>query len=179
MDATALFAEHKDAVCAEWVTKVYATYPLDTKGFLRTQSDPFLNPVGDMTHECAQFLYAALSGADMDGNELESGLERFVRLRAVQDFSPSKSLAVLFVMKDIARELLLPQFEKTGLTAEYLEAESRLDTVALMAFDMYAKNREVLLEQRILEIKNQHAQLVRWAQTVDGGPAGGSGEHKL
>lgn len=174
-----IFQENKDAVCAAWVEQVFSTYPLDTKGFLRTKKDPFLNPVGDMTHQCAVFLYDAMSGEDLPNEQVEDGLGRFVKLRAVQDFPASQGLGVIFVMKNITREILLPLFVKADRLPEYLEAESRLDTVALMAFDMYAKNRELLLEQRIKEIKSQHAQLVRWAQTVDGGPVGGSGKPKL
>ncbi len=179
MNTLEVFREHKEALCAAWVEAVYSTYPLNTKGFLRTKKDPFLNPVGDMTHECAAFLYDAMAGEDLSDAQVGAGLERFVKLRAVQDFPASQGLGVLYVMKNLVREALLPKFEESGRLADYLEAESRLDTVALMAFDMYAKDREVLLEQRIKEIKNQHAQLVRWAQTVDGGPVGGSGEPKL
>lgn len=179
MTALDIFRENKESLCTAWVEAVYSTYPLNTKGFLRTKKDPFLNPVGDMTHECASFLYDAMAGEDLSDEQVGDGLARFVKLRAVQDFPASQGLGVLYLMKNLARGELLPKFEESGRLADYLEAESRLDTVALMAFDMYAKDREVLLEQRIKEIKNQHAQLVRWAQTVDGGPVGGSGGPKL
>jgi hypothetical protein len=58
----------------------------------------------------------------------------------------------------------LPACLQEGLLDEYLEAESRLDTAALLACDMYVASRERIFEERIGEIKRQHAQLVRWAQ---------------
>ena len=48
-----------------------------------------------------------------------------------------------------------------------------MDSVTLLAFDLYSAARETLEETRIAEIRNQHAQLVRWAQSVDGSPVSG------
>lgn len=174
-----VFREHKQDVCAAWVELVLSTYSLDTKGFLRTKNDPFLNPVGDITRLCAGCLYDAMAGEDIDAAKLKDALERLVKLRAVQIFTASEALGIFYAFKSVVRSTLLPLMEKSGLTASYLEAESRIDTLALMAFDMYAKDREVVLENRVNEIKNQHAQLLRWAQTVDGSPVGGSGKTKL
>jgi hypothetical protein len=97
-------------------------------------------------------------------------IERFVKLRAVQKGEPSKSLGVLYVMKPILRKTALPAMRKANLLSEYLECESRLDTVALLAFDIYMRARETLAESRIREIKNQYAQLARWAQKLEGSP---------
>ena len=44
-----------------------------------------------------------------------------------------------------------------------------IDSLTLLAFDMYMENREILAESRITEIRNQHAQLARWAQQLEGG----------
>ena len=179
MNALEIFRRHRDELCAAWVDAVFSTYELDTKGFLRTKKDPFLNPVGDMTQQCARFLYDAAAGEDLTDEQVRDGIARLVKLRAVQDYPASHGLGVLFLMKNILRGKLLPLFAQADMLPGYLEAESRLDTVALMAFDLYTRDRELVLEQRIKEIKNQHAQLVRWARTVDGGPVGGSGEPKL
>jgi hypothetical protein len=67
------------------------------------------------------------------------------------------------------RKHVLPKLKDQALQ-EYLDAESRLDTIVLMALDTYMKSRETVAENRIREIKNQHAQLVRWAQRVGGSP---------
>ena len=56
-----------------------------------------------------------------------------------------------------------------GDLAAYLETESRIDSLLLLAFDMYVENREILAESRITEIRNQHAQLARWAQQLESG----------
>lgn len=179
MNILTLFREHRQAVVKAWVDAVYATYPLDTTGFLRTKKDDFCNPVGEITTTMAAYLYDAVAGEHIIEDRVREALERFVKLRSVQDFSPSQGLGVFYLLKPILRGKVLPKCSTTSSLGEYLDAESRLDTLALMAFDMYISSRETLAEMRIKEIKNQHAQLVRWAQHVEGSPVGGPGGKNL
>ena len=96
--------------------------------------------------------------------------DRFIHLRAVQDFLPSQAMLVFYLLKPLLRKHVMPAMQKAGKLKDYLDAESRLDTIVLLGFDMYTKSREVVAQNRINEIKNQHAQLVRWAQRVGGAP---------
>ena len=50
------------------------------------------------------------------------------------------------------------------------------DSLTLLAFDMYVENREILAESRITEIRNQHAQLARWAQQLESGNVPGGND---
>lgn len=168
-----IFREQRQAVVSAWVDAVYATYPLDTTGFLRTKEDPFANPVGEITATMAGYLFDAVAGEHIIEDRVREALERFVKLRSVQDFSPSQGIGVFYLLKPLMRAHVLPKCMAAGKLDDYLEAESRLDTLALMAFDMYISTRENLAEMRIKEIKDQHVQLVRWAQNVEGSPVGG------
>lgn len=170
MRALNILREHKEEVVNSWVEAVFATYPLETTGFLRTRRDPFTNPVAHMTREAANVLFDAVAGEDVQAAAVRASLDRFVKLRAVQKFAPSQSLAVFYLMKPILREKVMPEMRLKGRLEDYLEAESRLDTLALLAFDIYADARETVAESRIREIKNQHAQLARWAQRLENGP---------
>ena len=164
MNTLQIFRDHKKVLVEQWINAVFGTYPLETTGFLRTRQDQFTNPVGEITVTVAGHLYDAMAGEHVLADQVQQALERFVRLRSVQDFPPSQGLGVLYVFKQLLRETLLPLFEKAGRVGDYLDAEARLDTLALMAFDMYLSSRETLAEQRIKEIRDQHAQIVRWAQ---------------
>lgn len=179
MTTLELFRAQRAAVTEKWVNQVFGSYPLDTHGFLRTKQDPFCNPVGEITTTVANYLYDAIAGENILQDRLHDALERFVRLRAVQDFAPSVGLGVLYVFKSLIREAVLPQCTTKEMLADYLEAESRLDTLGLIAFDMYISAHKAIAEQRITEIRNQHAQLVRWAQTVEGSPVRGPGKTNL
>jgi hypothetical protein len=48
-----------------------------------------------------------------------------------------------------------------------------VDSLTLLAFDMYMEDREILAQSRITEIRNQYAQLARWAQKLEGGSPDG------
>ena len=171
MKAQELFRKHKSEIVRLWAEEVFDTYPFETTGFLRTRNDPFANPVAHMTKEAAGALYDAMAGEHVDPGQTKKALERFIRLRAVQKYVPSQGLGVFFLMKPILRTHLLPEFITLGDTAAYMEAESRLDSLTLLAFDMYTEAREVVADLRITEIRNQHAQLARWAQKLEGGPS--------
>lgn len=164
MNAVHIFREHKKAVVEKWVEAVFSGYSLDTKGFLRTKQDVFCNPVGEITTTVAGYLYDAVAGEHVIPEKLHDALTRFVKLRSVQDFTPSQALGVICMLKQGMRPALLPLFVKHKAWDVYLEAESRLDTLVLMALDMYVASREALAEQRIKEIRDQHSQVVRWAQ---------------
>lgn len=170
MKALKLFRTYKKDVTDAWTEAVFATYPLETTGFLRTRRDPFSNPVAHMTREAADILFDALIGEDVSPAQVKAALERFVKLRAVQKFAPSQNMAVFYLMKPILREKVLPELRLKGQLDAYLAAESRLDSLALLAFDIYTRARETVAEARIREIRNQHAQLARWAQRLEDGP---------
>jgi len=163
----------REYILAKWSAAVFSSYPLDMTGFARTQEDPFRNPGGHAIRVALEDMYTAVSGGISSEQILRNSLEMFVKLRAVQDFTPVRALGVVYLLKPLLRERVLPACLRNGLLEEYLEAESRLDAAALIACDIYATSRERVLEERIGEIKRSHAQIVRWARKK-----GGAGEEQ-
>lgn len=170
MDALEILRSHKAKAVEQWTEAVFGTFPLQTAGFLRTRNDPFTNPVAHMTRQAAGALYDALCGEEVDAEQVKAAVERFVKLRAVQKATPGQNMAVFYLMKPVLRQLVLPDMQARGFMEEYLEVESRLDTLVLLAFDIFCAARETVAESRIREIRNQHAQLARWAQRLEGAP---------
>jgi hypothetical protein len=158
------FHSRRETIVSLWTEAVYALYPFETTGFLRTKKDPFANPVADMTREAGSAVYDAVAGADIKVEDMKNALDRFVKWRAAQQESPSRGIGVLLLMKPILREHILPGLAGQGNLKDYLDAESRLDTLALLAFDMYMAARERLMEARVKEMRLRYAQLERWAQ---------------
>lgn len=169
MDAPDILRNHKKEVTSRWVEAVFATYPLETTGFLRTRNDPFTNPVAHMTRQAADAIYDALAGEEVDQEEVKAAVERFIRLRAVQKFSPGQNMAVFYLMKPVLRELVLPEMLAADELDAYLALESRLDTIALLGFDSFVTARDTVAEARIKEIRNQYSQLAKWAQKLENG----------
>ncbi len=165
MQTAKLLANLKDSLAEQWTLAVFASYPEKSLPFLKTQRDPFTNPVASMIREAAGTLFEAIAGEDLDVEKVKTSLERFVKIRAVQEFTPSQAVGVIYLLKPLLRKELLPSMGSD--LAGYLEMESRVDTLALLAFDMYMTDKERVAEIRVTEIRNQYAQLKRWAQHLN------------
>ena len=164
MSFLALLRTEREAIANAWRDAIYSTYPFDTAGFLRKGQDEFKNPVGVRTNAAVQELTShLLEHKVLDDAALDAALDELIRIRAVQEFSPAKAMGALFLIKGVVRTHL----PKVGKLKDHVEAllrfESKVDSVALRAFDIYVKCRTQLYEMRLKEIKNRHALLFRHA----------------
>ena len=130
------------AILERWIAETIASYPAATAPFLAAESDPFRNPVGHTVRQSLATLLDELQG-EMDLERIAPALDALVRLRAVQDLSPSQAVGFVFLLKPILRELA-PEEDQIALT-------DRIDRLALMAFDKYMQCREQLAEVRMNE----------------------------
>lgn len=139
-------AARKDALLGVWLTRTLASYPSSSRDFLTHEKDSFLNPVG---HTLREGLASLLDGllAARDPTDLVCELEPIVRLRAVQDFTPSQALSFLFLLKDVAREEATSLGEPAITEIEILE--KRIDALALAVFDLYMKCREEICKIQV------------------------------
>lgn len=69
----------------------------------------------------------------MDSGGIALALDAIIRIRAVQDLTPSQAVEFLFLLKPIMRELA-PEQDQVRLA-------DRIDRLALMAFDKYMQCR--------------------------------------
>jgi hypothetical protein len=100
---------------------------------------------------------------------LTSMLDKMIRIRAVQDFSPSSSLEFIFDLKTIAREILEEETAAGTVSGEELSGfDRKVDGLALLAFDVYARCRQDLFEVRMNELKNRTNRLLKRAEIIAG-----------
>ncbi|MGE5839516.1 MAG: RsbRD N-terminal domain-containing protein, partial [Deltaproteobacteria bacterium] len=83
-----------------WLDLIIDTYPADSRRFLREQKDRFANPVGTAMSRAVEALYHELLHG-MDGEKLNASLDEVVRIRAVQEFSPSRAMTFVFLLKKV------------------------------------------------------------------------------
>ena len=137
------------AVLDRWFEAVLATYPPDTARFLSGGADPFANPVGHTVREGLGRLYDRFT-ADVPDAELSSAIDGIVRIRAVQEFTPSAAVGFVYTLRAILREELAEAaLDPAGQAA----LESGVDRLALVAFDVYMKCREKIFDIRVREIR--------------------------
>lgn len=155
----------------KWRDSIFRTYPLNTVGFLRTNANEFTNPVGHRTTQAVNGIIDAVLAETMDVAVVKEFIDDIVRIRAVQGFSPAAAVGVFFLLKALVRELLEKELKNGSISRELLIFETKLDSIALAAFDIYAACRETLYEQRVLEVKNSQSQLLRRARLLCDMPA--------
>lgn len=156
----------KGAILEEWRRAVVATYAAETHAFLTSEKDPFCNPVGNVLRQTGDALFEiAVTG--MERERAEEGLSDIVRLRAVQDFSPSRALSFVDAMRKAIRHELLPMVEKTGFN-HLLCVESRLDEAMLVAVDLYVACKKQIEEIRIKEARAEKERLLRLIRAMGG-----------
>jgi hypothetical protein len=154
MEVENLLAARKDAILKKWFEVVVNTYPPDTARFLKHKKDPFDNPVGAATLKGLDAIFdESLKSADP--NALAQHLDPIIRIRAVQNFTPSQAVAFVFSLKGIIRETVGRQSGANGSGVELSAMDEKIDRLALIAFDVYMRCREKVFELRANESRNR------------------------
>ena len=163
-----LLSEKKSAILNRWYDAVLDTYPSDTSGWLKGQKNPFLNPVGSTIFQGIENLFEELlcennppisplvKGGEggLSGERASLFLDNIIRIRAVQEFTPSQSVAFVLLLKNAIREELKSELVERQLLEELLFFESKIDDMALLSFDIYMKCREKLFQLKVNELQS-------------------------
>ncbi|MBU3948451.1 MAG: RsbRD N-terminal domain-containing protein [Proteobacteria bacterium] len=149
-----LLEQKKKVIVDKWFDIVVDTYPTDTSRFLKSQKNPFSNPVGNTTQKSLAVLMDELLGK-MDTDTINSFLDPIIRIRAIQDFTPSRAVSFLFSLKEIIRDQLKDKdFNETILIA-LTQFDRKIDLIAMAGFDIYMKCREKIYDIKANEEKNR------------------------
>ncbi len=162
-----LLEQHRATILKRWLQLIVESYPPDSSGFLEREGDRFLNPVGYTLSREIEILYQELLGS-MDASRLSDSLDNVVKIRAVQDFSPSQAVGFAFQLKNALREQLKGAAGGPQLHEELLELESRIDRVALLAFDLYVQRREKIHQIRTRELRERSERLLERMNRIYG-----------
>lgn len=149
---TDFFAEAKKEILKKWTDRIFASYPAGSISFLRDNTNQFNNPVGHTILKETVLIYDQLTG-EMNFDELAESLNRIIKIRAVQEFSPSQAVAFTFILKDVIREHCEKDLGDDQFRQNVLRLFSRIDEMAQMAFDIHADCRERLFKIRIDEAR--------------------------
>ena len=155
-----LLLQKKAAILERWHHLILDTYPVDGSSFLKQEKDRFANPIGSTISEGVETLFDELVG-EMNLDRLSACLDSIIRVRAVQDFSPSDAIAFIPLVKKVVREELEGEIKEKSLFNELLKVESRIDDIMLLTFDIYMKCREQINEIRVKELRKEKDGVLR------------------
>lgn len=160
-----LLEAKRPAITEKWFDAIMETYPADNTGFLKKQKDMFANPVGHVISVGTESILEAL----IEGKEPTESLrflDDIIRVRAVQEFTPSKAMTFIFLLKKVVREELAKEIKQNQLYDALLSFESKIDDLALFAFDIYSKCREQLNELKTDELQRMTFTLLKKANLM-------------
>ena len=152
MDHVQELKRSRERFINQWFKAVIATYPEDTARVIGKSSNKFDNPVGSATKESLEAAFDILEeNTSLTGQKemdrLETALDPVIRIRAVQAiFTAQQAVGFVFELKKIYKK-------ETGTRSESFD--SRVDQVALAAFNRFMKCREDIFLLKSTEAKRR------------------------
>ena len=172
MSSVQALAAKKQEILKSWFQITVDSYPGDTARFLKSQKDPYANPVGQATYQSLDALVGALIAGD-GRDVMATALDPILRIRAVQTFTPSRAVSFVFSLKQIIRQVLPADDCDAG---EVLMAlDQQIDEMALAAFDIFVACREKVYELKATESRKQFFGSLKRAGLIDETEADGPG----
>lgn len=160
-----VLAARKADLSKGWAELILRTYPKETQKVWTKQRDRFQNPVGAAILEATgDLIDLVIDWKDAGG--IAASLDKLIRIRAVQDFTPSQAIGFVFLLKKLIRDEFFKDMEKDGTLAELLRFEARIDNLALMSFDIYTKSRDEVFRLRVEEVKRSQSNLLKRARMI-------------
>ena len=157
--------ERSKELADKWADLILGTYPPETQAVWKSNRERFSNPVGHAIHTAATELIPLLLTWN-DADAVALALAKLVKIRAVQDFSPSQALSFVFLFKKLLRQEFMKELAAQGALEELLAFETRVDNLAVIAFDLYVAARDQVQSMRVEEVKRAHTNIVRRANLM-------------
>ncbi len=143
-----LLLQNQKIILKRWFDLILETYPEDTATLLRKEQNQFANPVGLTLSREIEVLFKKLcEGSPLE--ECEPSLDSILKIRSVQDFSPSKAVGFIFLLKGAIGETLKNELFKGLAMDEWVKFQAGIDDLALQAFDTYMNCRDKICEIRV------------------------------
>ena len=154
MDLNEALANKRKEILALWIERTLDSYT--SSGFFKRAKDPFANPVGVNISNGLTALFDLLL-ANADQQAFLEPLDTVVRIRAVQEFTPSQALAPFLELKWVVKQVFSAGKETLPLLTTLDDLDCTIDRMALAAFDIYTACREQLYRNRVQELKSGRA----------------------
>jgi hypothetical protein len=145
--------QNRESILQGWFDLTINTYGPEMVRFLKKEKNQFSNPVRNTIITSLERIYDGI----LNGNGVDEyhGLEEIIKVRAVQDFSPSDALSFLFDLKKIIRTAFSKSKQKPETMEELYDFDERFDTLLKRAFDLYNNCRLKIQEIKMAEIKSR------------------------
>jgi hypothetical protein len=132
MSLEKLLQQKKSVILERWFDSILETYPTDTRRFLQKKKNRFANPVAhEISRGIEEIFNNILKGANSE--DVSPFLDKIIRIRAVQDLSPSQALGFMFDLKKLIREEVAENMGESRISEDVWELEHQVPGEALRA----------------------------------------------
>lgn len=156
-----VLAEKKTDIIGKWYQSILSDYPEKTAAVYKNSLSQFANPVGATISNAVTKLFDEFING-IEEERVKPIMEEIVRIRALQNFSPSKSLEFIFRFKGILLKFIDKDIQSENIK-ELLKIEAEIDRLAQISFDIYVAHREKLFELKANEFKSKVHMLLKKA----------------
>jgi len=155
MSLVSYLIEKKTKLFDKW--KEVSLLPFQESSTFFKNTAQFANPVSWATEKDLNLIYDSITGL-LDAKSTDKALDGIVRLRAVQEASPSESVKFLYNFKKLLKDQF-KDFDKLKLKSgeiislqEFVEMDLLIDNLIYRAFDLYMNCREQLFKIKLDQI---------------------------
>ncbi|MFP3981154.1 MAG: RsbRD N-terminal domain-containing protein [Desulfobacterales bacterium] len=144
----------------KWLDALMQTYPDESARFFKDTKDPFANPVGATMKKGITDLFDVVTAEAFDPEAAHTALEPMIRVRAIQEFTPSQAVSFVTEIKSIVHSdagssaQAHPQAEKLRQIAD------NADRALLAAFDIYVNCKKQVYQLRARQARDSVSQLL-------------------
>jgi hypothetical protein len=160
-----LIKKNKVAILERWFDLILETYPANTAALMRKDKNQFTNPVASTLFREIEVLFKNLCEGSQK-EECQAPLDSILKIRSVQDFSPSKAVEFIFLLKRAIGETLKSEICKESVIGEWMKFQSQIDDLALQAFDIYMDCREKICEIRVNQARAEKEMAFRMMERM-------------
>ena len=136
-----------------WRDLVFSSYSAPAVQLIRGTPDPTRNPLGYRIHEGTEAVLRVLVTPDAGRDACLVALDPIMRTQAVRGQSPSEAIGFIFLLKRAGRAVWGGALDAATRDA----LDQRVDDLALVAFDAYARCRDDIQEIRVRAIRRRVA----------------------
>jgi hypothetical protein len=157
---TDLLTTKRSSIIKNWTIRIFDSYASETSSFLAKDRDQFSNPVGFIISANAEKIIDEII-SNRDLTSIKVLLIDILKIRAVQEFTPSEAVGFIYPLKDVIKSELKAELSEESIYSELIDLYSFIDQVALIAFDVYVELRETVYRIRLKELRNKPASVVQ------------------
>jgi hypothetical protein len=160
-----ILLQNEKAILKRWFDLILETYPADVAALIKKDQNQFTNPVGSTISREIEGLFKGLL-EERNSERFSASLNSILKIRSLQDFPPSKAVGFIFLLKKAMGETLQSEIRKDSMRAEWSKFLSKIDELALHAFDIYMDCREKICEIRINQAKSEKEMAFRMMERM-------------